>query len=219
MVIITAARPEGSPKSTHPPPAAPLPRIVQLFIKLAPLLTYPSPSLSDSYRSSALCIAVGVGWLFVLPLDDFSRRNYISENALLPGQVEAYFGGSELNIIKAYRAEIESWENSMDPNLYSPVPSALWLTCCSYVAQFDEMLTRLQLKTGQQPYEVNVSGISVNGTNVYGILRAPRGDATEAIVLSSSWRTSEGLVDVGGVALLLSLAGYFKRKSLLLYVL
>ena len=149
----------------------------------------------------------------MLPLDDFSRRNYISENALLPGQVEAYFGGSELNIIRAYRAEIESWANSMDPNLCrSNLGKRMGTNMCSYVTQFDEMLTRLQLKTGQQPYEVNVSGINVNGTNVYGILRAPRGDATEAIVLSSCWRTNEGLVDVGGVALLLSLAGYFKRS-------
>lgn len=57
----------------------------------------------------------------------------------------------------------------------------------------------------------DVFGIGVNGTNVYGILRAPRGDATEAIVLSTSWKTEDGLVDVGGVSLLMSLAGYFRR--------
>jgi GPI-anchor transamidase subunit GAA1 len=74
-----------------------------------------SPMLTFSCR--ALCIAVGLGWLFVLPLNDFSRRNYISENALLPGQVEAYFGGSELNIIKAYRAEVESWASAENPDL------------------------------------------------------------------------------------------------------
>jgi GPI-anchor transamidase subunit GAA1 len=49
-------------------------------------------------------------------LDDFGRGSYISENALLPGQVETYFGGSELNIIKAYRAEVELWASSPDPN-------------------------------------------------------------------------------------------------------
>jgi glycosylphosphatidylinositol transamidase len=64
---------------------------------------------------------VGFGWLFVLPLDEFSRRNYISENALLPGQVEAYFGGSELNIIKAFRAEVESWKADVAPNRYRPL--------------------------------------------------------------------------------------------------
>jgi Gaa1-like, GPI transamidase component len=71
----------------------------------------------------------------------------------------------------------------------------------------------LQLKTGQQHYDLpeKEAGIGVNGTNVYGILRAPRGDATEAIVLSASWKTTEGNVDIGGVSLLMSLAGYFKR--------
>lgn len=75
------------------------------------------------------------------------------------------------------------------------------------------MLQRLHLKTGQQRYDLPEKqfGIGANGTNVYGILRAPRGDATEAIVLSASWRTIDGKIDVGGVSLLLSLAGYFKR--------
>lgn len=77
------------------------------------------------------------------------------------------------------------------------------------------MLHRLQLKTGQQNYSLSekLFGIGVNGTNVYGILRAPRGDATEAIVLSTSWRTIEGEIDIGGVSLLMSLAGYFKRNT------
>ena len=81
--------------------------------------------------------------------------------------------------------------------------------------QFKKLLQRLQLKTGQQGYNLpeKVFGIGVNGTNVYGILRAPRGDATEAIVLSTSWRTIEGEIDIGGVSLLMSLAGYFKRNA------
>jgi hypothetical protein len=90
------------------------------FLKYAPLITFDScPFLdhivSDTHRS--LCVIVGIGWLFILPLDEFSRRNYISENALLPGQVETYFGGSELNIINAYRAEVESWASAASPDL------------------------------------------------------------------------------------------------------
>lgn len=85
------------------------------FIKYTPLLTFDSSSLFDSIISDihrALCVIIGIGWLFILPLDEFSRRSYISENALLPGQVETYFGGSELNIINAYRAEVESWASA-----------------------------------------------------------------------------------------------------------
>ena len=54
---------------------------------------------------SLLCILVGVIWLFLLPLDDYSRRTYISENALLPGQVHTYFGGSDQNVFRAYKHE------------------------------------------------------------------------------------------------------------------
>ena len=55
---------------------------------------------------SALCILIGVVWLCLLPLDEYSRYTYISENALLPGQVHTYFGGSEQNVFDAYRHEV-----------------------------------------------------------------------------------------------------------------
>jgi glycosylphosphatidylinositol transamidase len=55
---------------------------------------------------SALCIVVGIAWLLVLPLDEYSRRTYVSENALLPGQVHTYFQGSEHDVFRAYRHEV-----------------------------------------------------------------------------------------------------------------
>lgn len=60
---------------------------------------------------SFLCIVVGVAWLLLLPLDDNSRRTYISENALLPGQVHAYFTGSEQNIFRGYKQELQTLLN------------------------------------------------------------------------------------------------------------
>jgi GPI-anchor transamidase subunit GAA1 len=81
------------------------------------------------------------------------------------------------------------------------------------VDRFENVLQRLQLKTGRQEYRLSadIARAPVNGTNIYGILRAPRGDATEAIVIATSWKTSDGRVDTGGVALLMGLAGYFRR--------
>ena len=63
------------------------------MLKLTPLL-------------SAICIVIGVAWLLVLPLNEYSRETYISENALLPGQVHTYFTGSEHNVFRAYRHEV-----------------------------------------------------------------------------------------------------------------
>lgn len=55
---------------------------------------------------SALLAVVGIAWLFVLPLNEYSRNTYVSENALLPAQVHTYFGGSEHDIFRAYRQEV-----------------------------------------------------------------------------------------------------------------
>lgn len=66
-----------------------------LFVRLPNLLSF-------------LCIVVGVVWLLLLPLNDYSRQTYISENALLPGQVHAYFTGSEQNIFRGYKKEIQA---------------------------------------------------------------------------------------------------------------
>jgi len=57
---------------------------------------------------SAVLILVGVVWLFLLPLNEYSRYTYISENALLPGQVHTYFGGSEQQVFNAYRYEVQN---------------------------------------------------------------------------------------------------------------
>lgn len=57
---------------------------------------------------SALCVIVGVVWLLMLPLNEYSRKTYISENALLPGQVHTYFGGSDQNVFRAFRHEVDA---------------------------------------------------------------------------------------------------------------
>lgn len=64
---------------------------------------------------SILCIVVGVVWLLLLPLDGYSRRTYISENALLPGQVHTYFGGSDQNVFRAYRHEVDTLRDKTNP--------------------------------------------------------------------------------------------------------
>jgi glycosylphosphatidylinositol transamidase len=61
---------------------------------------------------SFLCIVIGVAWLLVLPLNNYSRKTYISENALLPGQVHTYFAGSDQNVFRGYKREVDALEES-----------------------------------------------------------------------------------------------------------
>jgi glycosylphosphatidylinositol transamidase len=68
-----------------------------IILKLPPYLSF-------------LCIIIGVASLLVLPLDNYSRKTYISENALLPGQVHTYFAGSDQNVFRGYKHEVDALE-------------------------------------------------------------------------------------------------------------
>ncbi|KAL3461346.1 Gaa1-like protein [Aspergillus heterothallicus] len=162
------------------------------------------------YIISFLCIVAGVVWLFLLPLDDYSRKNYISENALLPGQVHAYFSGSEQHIFRGYKKELEGLLENTGGNgeekneERTPVISG----------KIQSILRAAGLKVATQAYEYTSSGITHQGENIYAIIQAPRGDATEAIVLVAAWKTADDELNLNGVTLALTLARYFKRWTL-----
>ncbi|KAL8658946.1 MAG: hypothetical protein Q9226_000684 [Calogaya cf. arnoldii] len=148
---------------------------------------------------SALCIVIGIVWLFLLPLNEYSRHTYISENALLPGQVHTYFGGSEQNVFNAYKHEVQALTGK-DSGVIA--------------AQLSNILRSVGLKAATQKYHYKASGKVHGGENAYAVLHAPRGDATEAIVLVAAWTNMDGELNQNGVALVLTLARYFKRWSL-----
>lgn len=68
------------------------------------------------------------------------------------------------------------------------------------------------MKAATQKYEYHAAGNTFSGENAYAVLHAPRGDATEAIVLVAAWKNMDGELNESGVALALSLARYFKRQ-------
>jgi glycosylphosphatidylinositol transamidase len=80
--------------------------------------------------------------------------------------------------------------------------------------KLEEFFKASGLKVARQSYEYKSAGETYKGENIYAILHAPRGDATEAIVLVGAWRNIEGKLNRSGVALILTLARYFKRWSL-----
>lgn len=132
-------------------------------------------------------------------MNEYSRNTYVSENALLPGQVHTYFGGSEHNIFRAYRQEVSSLEHK---------------SSAERVQILRGILNSAGLKTASQQFAYNFNGGNVSGENAYAILQGPRADATEAVALIAAWRTYDGEINYSGVALVLTLARYFKRWSL-----
>jgi len=163
---------------------------------------------------SLLCVLGGIAWILLLPLNQYSRGTYISENALLPGQVHTYFGGSEQNIFRAYRHELDA--------ALQPFPDAnQTLSRDEIRAAENKRNTKVQdlfrsagLKSARQRYSFTSSGQVYEGENVHAVLQAPRGDGTEAIVILAAFKNIENVSNANGVTLLISLARYFKRWSL-----
>ncbi|CAI6339045.1 unnamed protein product [Periconia digitata] len=148
---------------------------------------------------SALLVIVGVAWLFALPLDSYSRRTYVSENALLPAQVHTYFGGSEHNIFRAYRHEVAALADS---------------SVADRSKKLADIFRESNLKVASQKYTYSAANRTIDNENVYAILQGPRADATEAIVLMAAWKNMDNDINYSGVALALSMARYFKKWSL-----
>ena len=143
---------------------------------------------------SKILIFVSVVLLAILPMEGQFRHTYISENALLPSQAYSYFRESEWNILRGYRAQIELFAESENN-----------LTISERNKVVDGWLKEFGLRTSVYRSE------GTNYETLYGVLHAPRGDGTEAIVLAIPWNNVDGLFNIGGAALGVSMIRYFSR--------
>lgn len=154
--------------------------IIPKVVRLLPLISF------------AFAIA-SLAWLLVLPQDGQFRNTYISENALMPGQVTSYFRESEWNIVRGYRSETKKW-NYQESAKSNPMLES-WLTDLGLkVASFEDEKT--------------------NSSTLYAVMHAPRGDNTEAVVLVTPYITSTNEDNIGGFAITPALARYFGRMSI-----
>jgi len=156
----------------------------------------------------------GIIWILLLPLDTYSRRTYISENALLPGQVHTYFHGTEQNIFRAYYHEVADVLEVQVKTAEDGSQQYMKATPEHRNERIRSIFHNSGIKTAVQSYKYNVGGQEHKGENVYGIVHAPRGDGTESIVIVAPVENFEKQLNTNGVTLLLTLARYFSRWSL-----
>ncbi|KAK9374965.1 Gaa1-like protein [Lipomyces chichibuensis] len=148
---------------------------------------------------SFILVLAGLAWLFVLPMKDQSRRTYISENALLPGQAHTYFSGSEEHIVRAFKEEVRLLKEAPDEKRANTVRQ--WLSDIGY-------------KSATHNWTISHYDDIKAGVNVYGVLHAPRGDTTESMILCAPWLNRDGELNESGVAIAMALARYFTRWSI-----
>ncbi|CAG8663327.1 10706_t:CDS:2, partial [Paraglomus occultum] len=129
----------------------------------------------------------------------YSKHTYISENALLPGQVKTHYSWSEVSEANAYAELIESLVNA---------------SSLEKAAAIERELRKSGFKTATQNFTVNVLGKPITGVNIFAVLNAPRGDGTEALVLSAPWKSKDGITDnINGVAAALSIGKSLKKYT------
>ncbi|XP_062987329.1 glycosylphosphatidylinositol anchor attachment 1 protein [Elgaria multicarinata webbii] len=170
--------------------------------------------LSDPYRRRALsrlilrlntplCILsflVGLVWFLGLAFHPFTLRIYMSENAMGSTMVEEQFVYGERAL--SYAREFAGHKKKAGGMPVAWLEKTMWnLGLEVYKQTFsrtlpfpDEMRERYMVK----------------GTNVYGILRAPRAASTESLVLSVP--CSEGQQNSQAVGLMLALASHFRGQ-------
>ncbi|KAL9974545.1 hypothetical protein ACROYT_G011593 [Oculina patagonica] len=130
----------------------------------------------------------------------FNGRVYFSENALLPGLVEAEFKNHRL------ASELFGKLSTVPEGDMSNAASQMIVNAMENIG----LHTYQQNFTVHLPFPGDSEQTEVNGLNVYGILRAPRIAGTEAVVISVPYNQGN---NKGALALMLSFADHCRRKS------
>ncbi|KAK5822879.1 Gaa1-like protein [Linnemannia elongata] len=147
---------------------------------------------------SYIMVAVSFFWLLALPHQDYSKRTYVSENALLPGSANVQFNWDDNLAAEAYRDTVQR---------------IAFLPSIERAQALEQLFAALGLKSATQNYTLNTSTESLHGVNTYAVFYAPRSDGTEALVLSASWRSRDKTTNTNAIAMLLALGKTFKRGS------
>ena len=170
-----------------------------------------------------LLFLCGLVHLGLLPRDDFNHRSFIDENALMAGLVRREFSDSQS--ISDYAEQLAGfhddqwvWPNvAMDTSVISTHAHALRE---GLLAWLEGSLARIGMEVYSQNYSavrpavVGLQSTSVSGRNVYGILRAGRSSSAESLVFSAP---SGEVANTHGLAVMMSLAKYFRSKSCSLF--
>ncbi|KAI0345368.1 Gaa1-domain-containing protein [Trametopsis cervina] len=152
-----------------------------------------------------LLMIIGYTWLLTVPSSLHGQRTYIDENALQPGQVNTYWSWTDVKRADRYLDELEALgRRNASSHEYATFVSTEFL--------------KLGIPSSTQKYSFTASSETLNGTNAYAVLSAPRASGAEAMIISAS-RISrigegDGTLNLRGISTVLALASFLKGYSL-----
>ncbi|KAJ3174330.1 Glycosyl phosphatidyl inositol protein transamidase complex subunit [Geranomyces variabilis] len=143
---------------------------------------------------------IGIVWLLLLPRDEFHHKAAVDENALLPGQTTKYFSSMDMYAVSSYRQRVNQLAGE----------SRNAADCAAFI---ENELKSFDIDSSTQNFLWATNTGAVSGANAYGVYRAPRGDGTEAIVISAPWTGADGKVNAEGVGYVLAMAKFVTKFS------
>ncbi|XP_073705029.1 glycosylphosphatidylinositol anchor attachment 1 protein [Garra rufa] len=147
-----------------------------------------------------VCYLAAIVWFMGLAFEPFTLRTYMSENAMGSTMVEERFSAGERALSTAKEFDAHKRKAGGMP--------VEWLIKSMQARGLEVFTQRFSRKL---PFpDENKERYMVHGTNVYGILRAPRAPRTEALVITAP--CSPGNSNNQAVGLLLALAQYFRNQ-------
>lgn len=152
-----------------------------------------------------LCYVGALVWFVLLGHREFNNETYFSENALLPGLVTNEFN-AEKSASQYYNELLLELETKYEEMDVMPVS---WLV---------GMMSHIHLEVYTHNFTLHYPlgrGQVFRGTNVYGILRAPRTSSLEALVVSVPYRNvgSHQKTTAAGIALMLAFAKFARPQK------
>ncbi|XP_064124281.1 glycosylphosphatidylinositol anchor attachment 1 protein isoform X2 [Loxodonta africana] len=156
--------------------------------------------------NAPLCVlsyGAGIAWFLALAFPPLTQRTYMSENAMGSTMVEEQFAGGD-------RARNFARDFAAHRRKSGALPVA-WLERAMQSVGL-EVYTQTFSRKLPFPDETH-ERYMVSGTNVYGILRAPRAASTESLVLTVPCGSDS--TNSQAVGLLLALAAHFREHDLL----
>ena len=144
----------------------------------------------------------GIVGTMLLSTPTFSENTYFSENALLPGLVT-----KESNLMHASKLFHQELIRELERQRGDQLPSS-WLAARFRQLHLDTFVHNFTLI---HPFRNQ----KFTGKNVYGIVRAPRGVSTEAIVVNVPYRPLNSVhsATTPSIALLLAFAQFCRKQK------
>ncbi|CAI9106347.1 OLC1v1005477C1 [Oldenlandia corymbosa var. corymbosa] len=153
--------------------------------------------MSHSLLVSVVCYVAGIFALLLLPI--LSKNTYISENALMPGSASPMLSNDDVSEANRFMNQISNLDSSFS-RLRIEVPRLIAHHISAMGGEVNHHKFGPQLKK-QHPlrfFTIHDPGTiqdnftcSSLGTNTIGIIRAPRGDGKEAILLVTPYNSSK----------------------------